>query len=271
MNTTARLCLRRQARGKPRRPGHAFTLIELLVVIAIIAILAALLLSALATAKAKVQSASCLNNLSQLQKAWKMYENDFNEFFPPNISRPGSPLSISNSWVLGNVKVDLDTSNILSGTLYSYAGSAAIYRCPADRTMTAGSPSVPHTRSYSVEGWLGATFNFGGPWIWPDPNKRYVWVNRASMITTLGLTDVFAFIDDNEQTIDDGIFVIGHTKFFDYPADRHSRGANFSFLDGHVEHKRWASPKSAPPPPGQLPSPQDQNDHDWLVQHLPIQ
>src|SRR5438552_11363357 len=65
----------------------AFTLIELLVVIAIIAILAALLLPALSKAKALGLSASCLNNLRQLQLGWLTYAHDNSEWMPPNISR----------------------------------------------------------------------------------------------------------------------------------------------------------------------------------------
>jgi prepilin-type N-terminal cleavage/methylation domain-containing protein/prepilin-type processing-associated H-X9-DG protein len=260
--------IRRDNRG-------AFTLIELLVVIAIIAILAAILLPVLAKAKARAQSAYCLNNLKQLQLGWKSYETDNSGWFPVNTSRVigGLPESISNSWVLGNAQYDTNTTDIAAGSLYPDVNSITVYHCPADRATVKGNASVTHMRSYSIDGWLGANFNFGDGWIWPAPSNTgaYVYKTRDSALTWPGPADVFAFIDDNEQTIDDGIFVIGDVEWYDCPADRHNQGANLSFLDGHAEHHRWLSPKHAT----NWQRPTDPNvsgdapDLSWLVARLP--
>jgi prepilin-type N-terminal cleavage/methylation domain-containing protein/prepilin-type processing-associated H-X9-DG protein len=257
--------------------GSAFTLIELLVVIAIIAILAALLLPALSTTKSNGQSASCLSNLKQLQAAWKMYEHDNNDWFPPDVSYnvQGYPQSVSNSWVLGNAQHDVGASNIMNGTLYDYSRSKDLYRCPADRSIVASVQPEPRTRSYSASSWLGSRFQVYGL---NEPNPAnmpagYVLKTRASLLTVPGPADVFVLLDDNEQTIDDGIFVIGRYSWFDYPADRHNRGANLSYADGHAEHHKWRSAKQV-----RVPwtysfinpvSTGDQADHDWLIAHAP--
>jgi len=70
---------------KSLKQKNAFTLIELLVVIAIIAILAAMLLPALAAAKRKAQRINCVNNLKQLDLAFKIWANDNNDKYPTKV------------------------------------------------------------------------------------------------------------------------------------------------------------------------------------------
>src|SRR6185436_12125782 len=81
--------------GMKLRVQRAFTLIELLVVIAIIAILAALLLPALAKAKSKARSVSCLSNLKQWGLALTMYYDENEDTIPRESFGSGTVL---NNW-----------------------------------------------------------------------------------------------------------------------------------------------------------------------------
>jgi prepilin-type N-terminal cleavage/methylation domain-containing protein len=69
----------------PREERAGFTLIELLIVVAILGILFSLLLPALARAKEQGQRAVCLSNLRQWGIAVRMYGNDYDDYFPPNL------------------------------------------------------------------------------------------------------------------------------------------------------------------------------------------
>ena len=249
------------------KPG-AFTLIELLVVIAIIAILAAMLLPALSRARARAQTTWCSNNLKQLQLAWIAYCHDNNELFPPNVSLgpPGSAWNQPGSWVIGNAQApDASITNILNGVLFPEVKAAAVYRCPADHSTIVGT-AVVRWRSYSVEGWLGAVF-----WGAPEPG----WTQRYNQIVRPAT--VYAFIDENEQSIDDGIFVSGANNprygdvnaWYDLPSDRHLRGANVSFLDGHVESHHWRVLKRYIAHGQVAMSTDDVLDLRWLQDRLP--
>jgi prepilin-type N-terminal cleavage/methylation domain-containing protein/prepilin-type processing-associated H-X9-DG protein len=207
----------------PQRKG--FTLIELLVVLAVIAILAAILLPALSGAKAKAQHIVCLNNLKQLTLGWLLYIDDHEDFFPPN-DGAGNGGSFPGSWVVGNAKTDLNTDNIKQGVLFPYAKNADIYRCPADKSTVTGNLDLRRFRSYSLSGYLAA----------PGHLQRY------PDIRVPGTDSVFVFIDEESNSIEDGIFGLfraPESKWINMAADRHRRMGSLSFADGHVSKIRW--------------------------------
>ena len=235
--------------------ADAFTLIELLVVIAIIAILAALLLPALHAAKNQARSIACQDNLMQLNLCLHLYVGDHNDFFVPNNSIaaagvPGMSLSSGLSWLPDlNAVTETDPSNIISGLLFHYNRSLAIYHCPADYTtlQTPGGQPLPHLRWRSYN--LSQSINGD-----PEADPLYfpiipAWT-KYTAVRRPDPTRLFVFIDENAATIEDAEFgnppigsIFPGNQWWDMPSDRHLQGANLSFVDGHVEHWKWNVPK----------------------------
>lgn len=183
---------------------RAFTLIELLVVIAIIAILAALLLPALGRAKQRAWATACLSNVKQIGLAGRMYADDNRDFLPRSAHT-------GQSWV---------------GTLQPYCAGTNLWRCPRDQN-----PTRPF--SYALNDYLLPDASGAAPY------SKFTQV--PSPAATLWLTEAWhKSLDDHFHfnPNDGGYFPV---KLFSDQVEvkNHLAGANYLFVDGHVQFLNW--------------------------------
>jgi len=232
--------------GSERRAPVAFTLIELLVVIAIIAILAALLLPALAKAKEKAYTATCINHMRQLTLCWTLYSGDNNELLIRNYT--DGLASAPCAWVVGDAANDgalIQTNNIRRGLLFAYNTSLGIYKCPADKTHIIGT-QTPRVRSYAMSTAMNWT-NSGSTC--PEGLSPFIPIQKTQHILAPGPSKASVFWDEKasddpaQNSIDNGALGIYCLRdgpgYWNTPSNRHNNGCVMSYADGHAESWRW--------------------------------
>ncbi len=246
------------------RTREAFTLIELLMSIAIIAILASLLLPALARGRSFTKSVNCANNLKQLQLGWQLYADDSNDVLPPNRWRsvqwgdgcPQGLPSASGTWVVGDCSTEANDWGIRNGVLFPYENEqVSVYRCPADNSKVDGQyPRRERTRSYSLSFYMNGNTN------------KFGWQVKSKFSQISDPSRVFTFLEEHPNSIDDGVFFFhcpgdageqdqlrddprnkyGGAHWMNVVTDRHRRGFNVDFADGHADYWKWNWPKNFP-------------------------
>jgi len=214
------------------RRRRAFTLVELLVVIAIIAILIAILLPVLSKVKEQANRVKCASNLRQLGVSTMMYLDDNKQFYP----QPGVGPEFED-WIYWHSGRDKN-----QGRLVKYQNrffNENLYRCPSDQNWA--SPSrvykYSYTMNYRVSGWKG-----GG-------------IKAVKLPKIIRPADKILFIDESDQTIDDGAWAPDHyfSDMHNLLSNRHDKRREtinnpklgrgcVIYCDGHFEYcERWKS------------------------------
>ncbi|PYI83451.1 MAG: hypothetical protein DME26_14950 [Verrucomicrobia bacterium] len=108
--------------------------------------------------------------------------------------------------------------------------------------------TYPRVRSVSMNAWFDSTdvTSFGSGF------RVY---KKMSDVIDPGPSLTWLFVDEREDSMNDGEMVVGMNGYpdkpqqwmiVDYPASYHNGAAGYSFVDGHSEIKKWKDARTMP-------------------------
>ena len=205
-----------------KRGLGGFTLIELLAVIAIVVMLAALLLASLNRVKESANSAKCMANLRQIGLAMRLYVEENNGWGPPQYGWTSNPSKFV-AW-----------TGLLAPYLgeKSYEGAVShVFDCPSDPALA----TWPKNRDYTTIATIGmVSYGYNYDYFSPTPGQDGINTRTASRPASVILVaDI-----DVVQGRDPLIFWQSAAM---RPSQRHRKGYNALFLDGHVQWMDYSS------------------------------
>jgi len=192
-----------------------------------------------------------MNNPRQLLLAWKMYVEDNKEVLPFVKHGPEAWIDGWLDFSANRDNWDVDY-NIKTSILWPYCGkNAGLFKCPSDTSkVNVRGVIMPRVRTMSMACYVGGRGE-DRPLNWSNVTKgnssgEYRVYRKTSDMFDPGPVKTFVFLDEREDSINDGMFVVDMLTYptttasiVDFPASYHGGAGGFSFADGHAEVKRW--------------------------------
>ena len=96
-----------------------------------------------------------------------------------------------------------------------------------------------------MNNWMNSASEWNGA-------SQYRIIRKMSHFTNPGPSKNWVLIDEREESINDGFFVVtmnqrgGGCVLVDYPASYHGDAGGLNFADGHSEIRKWVDPRTRP-------------------------